>query len=184
MRTSGRLHVVNLGKGVGLGRTVELLAVAALLSQWYFALRALQSEYSEYADINLDAGSNFAYNFLIVWPGLLLALVAVAVALSVLIPPRWAGQSKVLLATAVVQAGFVLWWHAQADVYFLSQPDLRTWLWLALCADAVALVFAPLAIRLAPAGGKAHQSAPAGWYPDGSGRQRYWDGRSWTDHFA
>jgi TM2 domain-containing membrane protein YozV len=25
--------------------------------------------------------------------------------------------------------------------------------------------------------------APAGWYPHGGG-QRYWDGRSWTDHMA
>ena len=25
---------------------------------------------------------------------------------------------------------------------------------------------------------------PAGWYDDGSGRQRYWDGTAWTDHFA
>jgi Protein of unknown function (DUF2510) len=25
---------------------------------------------------------------------------------------------------------------------------------------------------------------PAGWYDDGSGRQRYWDGNAWTDHFA
>jgi hypothetical protein len=24
----------------------------------------------------------------------------------------------------------------------------------------------------------------AGWYDDGSGRQRYWDGDGWTDHFA
>ncbi|MBN9139412.1 MAG: DUF2510 domain-containing protein [Micrococcales bacterium] len=27
------------------------------------------------------------------------------------------------------------------------------------------------------------QAAP-GWYPDGSGGQRWWDGRSWTDHAA
>lgn len=27
-------------------------------------------------------------------------------------------------------------------------------------------------------------SAPAGWYPTGDGRRRYWDGRAWTDHFA
>jgi uncharacterized Tic20 family protein len=25
---------------------------------------------------------------------------------------------------------------------------------------------------------------PAGWYPDGSGQQRYWDGAAWTEHFA
>lgn len=27
-------------------------------------------------------------------------------------------------------------------------------------------------------------AAPAGWYPDGSGQQRYWDGSTWTAHFA
>jgi hypothetical protein len=27
-------------------------------------------------------------------------------------------------------------------------------------------------------------STPAGWYDDGSGRQRWWDGTQWTDHFA
>ena len=27
-------------------------------------------------------------------------------------------------------------------------------------------------------------SMPAGWYDDGSGRQRWWDGSRWTDHFA
>jgi hypothetical protein len=26
-------------------------------------------------------------------------------------------------------------------------------------------------------------SFPAGWYPEG-GRQRYWDGRNWTQHYA
>jgi hypothetical protein len=25
---------------------------------------------------------------------------------------------------------------------------------------------------------------PAGWYPDGAGQQRYWDGDTWTDHVA
>ena len=25
-------------------------------------------------------------------------------------------------------------------------------------------------------------NAPAGWYPDGNGGQRYWDGQQWTDH--
>lgn len=25
---------------------------------------------------------------------------------------------------------------------------------------------------------------PAGWYDDGSGRQRWWDGRQWTDQYA
>jgi hypothetical protein len=25
---------------------------------------------------------------------------------------------------------------------------------------------------------------PAGWYPDGSGSQRYWDGTKWTEHVA
>ncbi|MDR2997814.1 MAG: DUF2510 domain-containing protein [Microbacterium sp.] len=25
---------------------------------------------------------------------------------------------------------------------------------------------------------------PAGWYDDGSGRQRWWDGTQWTEHFA
>ena len=24
----------------------------------------------------------------------------------------------------------------------------------------------------------------AGWYDDGTGRQRWWDGSAWTDHFA
>ncbi|MBW8761110.1 MAG: DUF2510 domain-containing protein, partial [Microbacterium sp.] len=24
----------------------------------------------------------------------------------------------------------------------------------------------------------------AGWYDDGSGRQRWWDGERWTDDFA
>jgi hypothetical protein len=27
-------------------------------------------------------------------------------------------------------------------------------------------------------------STPAGWYPQPDGRQRYWDGESWTEHFA
>ncbi|UYO96040.1 DUF2510 domain-containing protein [Microbacterium sp. M28] len=27
-------------------------------------------------------------------------------------------------------------------------------------------------------------STPAGWYDDGSGRQRWWDGAKWTEHFA
>jgi hypothetical protein len=27
-------------------------------------------------------------------------------------------------------------------------------------------------------------TTPAGWYDDGSGRQRYWDGEQWTEHFA
>ena len=27
-------------------------------------------------------------------------------------------------------------------------------------------------------------TTPAGWYNDGSGRQRYWDGAQWTEHFA
>lgn len=27
-------------------------------------------------------------------------------------------------------------------------------------------------------------STPAGWYPTPDGRQRYWDGESWTEHFA
>ncbi|WP_374009876.1 DUF2510 domain-containing protein [Leifsonia sp. LS-T14] len=27
-------------------------------------------------------------------------------------------------------------------------------------------------------------STPAGWYDDGSGRLRWWDGTQWTDHFA
>jgi len=27
------------------------------------------------------------------------------------------------------------------------------------------------------------QTTPAGWYDDGSGRLRYWDGEAWTDHF-
>lgn len=27
------------------------------------------------------------------------------------------------------------------------------------------------------------QSVPAGWYPDGSGRRRWWDGVQWTEHF-
>ena len=26
--------------------------------------------------------------------------------------------------------------------------------------------------------------APAGWYPQPNGRQRYWDGQRWTEHFA
>ncbi|NNM45378.1 DUF4352 domain-containing protein [Knoellia koreensis] len=26
--------------------------------------------------------------------------------------------------------------------------------------------------------------SPAGWYPQPDGRQRYWDGQSWTEHFA
>lgn len=26
--------------------------------------------------------------------------------------------------------------------------------------------------------------APRGWYDDGTGRQRYWNGTAWTDHFA
>lgn len=27
-------------------------------------------------------------------------------------------------------------------------------------------------------------TTPAGWYDDGSGRQRWWDGQEWTEHFA
>ena len=25
-------------------------------------------------------------------------------------------------------------------------------------------------------------STPAGWYPDGQGSQRWWDGNQWTEH--
>ena len=27
-------------------------------------------------------------------------------------------------------------------------------------------------------------TTPQGWYDDGSGRQRWWDGTAWTEHFA
>ncbi|MFK4762907.1 DUF2510 domain-containing protein [Microbacterium sp. ZW T5_45] len=27
-------------------------------------------------------------------------------------------------------------------------------------------------------------SMPAGWYDDGSGRQRWWDGQKWTEQFS
>lgn len=27
-------------------------------------------------------------------------------------------------------------------------------------------------------------TTPPGWFDDGSGRQRWWDGAAWTDHFA
>jgi hypothetical protein len=27
-------------------------------------------------------------------------------------------------------------------------------------------------------------AAPAGWFPDGSGQLRYWDGSAWTQHVA
>ncbi len=27
-------------------------------------------------------------------------------------------------------------------------------------------------------------TTPAGWYDDGSGKQRWWDGQQWTEHFA
>ena len=27
-------------------------------------------------------------------------------------------------------------------------------------------------------------TTPAGWSDDGSGRQRWWDGQQWTEHFA
>lgn len=27
-------------------------------------------------------------------------------------------------------------------------------------------------------------NTPAGWYPQNDGRQRYWDGEKWTEHFA
>src|SRR3954469_9418866 len=27
-------------------------------------------------------------------------------------------------------------------------------------------------------------ATPAGWYPDNTGQQRYWDGNGWTDHVA
>ena len=27
-------------------------------------------------------------------------------------------------------------------------------------------------------------SAAPGWYDDGSGRQRWWDGQQWTEHYA
>lgn len=37
----------------------------------------------------------------------------------------------------------------------------------------------------APGGGSAGTGLPpAGWYPAPDGRQRYWDGHAWTDHFA
>ena len=32
--------------------------------------------------------------------------------------------------------------------------------------------------------GQTPAQAPAGWYDDGSGRLRYWDGQLWTEHFA
>src|SRR6476661_10045630 len=38
-------------------------------------------------------------------------------------------------------------------------------------------------VRSASSGGEV-MSSPAGWYPQPDGRQRYWDGHRWTDHFA
>lgn len=35
-----------------------------------------------------------------------------------------------------------------------------------------------------PEGGTPNAAAPAGWYPDGTGGQRYWDGSAWTEHTA
>ena len=34
-------------------------------------------------------------------------------------------------------------------------------------------------------GGEPHETqTPAGWYPDGTGNQRWWDGQQWADHVA
>ena len=30
----------------------------------------------------------------------------------------------------------------------------------------------------------ANTAAAPGWYPDGSGAQRWWDGRGWTEHVS
>lgn len=35
-----------------------------------------------------------------------------------------------------------------------------------------------------PEDGTPNAAAPAGWYPDGKGGQRYWDGSLWTEHTA
>lgn len=35
-----------------------------------------------------------------------------------------------------------------------------------------------------PKGSIPNAAAPAGWYPDGTGGQRYWDGSIWTEHTA
>ncbi|KZE95364.1 hypothetical protein AVP42_00340 [Agromyces sp. NDB4Y10] len=35
-----------------------------------------------------------------------------------------------------------------------------------------------------PASPAPDAAAPAGWYPDGNGGQRYWDGSAWTEHTA
>lgn len=35
-----------------------------------------------------------------------------------------------------------------------------------------------------PEGSTPNTAAPAGWYPDGTGGQRYWDGITWTEHTA
>lgn len=44
----------------------------------------------------------------------------------------------------------------------------------------------PEVSRLPAASASASAAGPAGWFPDPTGRytQRYWDGRSWTEHVA
>jgi hypothetical protein len=48
---------------------------------------------------------------------------------------------------------------------------------MACSADPVALVAAPVQVNVLNAA-----APPPGWYPDGAGVQRYWDGTAWTPH--